>query len=61
MTFIGWQIFYLPLDPIQLADIFEGLFSKGALVSLMQIEELTPRMSHAADFRDAVAKTSLVT
>jgi hypothetical protein len=54
------QIFDLPLHVIKLADVTQCLLSNLALVTDMQIKELTPRMRQAADLRDSIGEPGLV-
>jgi hypothetical protein len=44
LSLIRRQIFGFSLDPIQLADVFEGLCCQFTLIGLVQIVELTPGM-----------------
>ncbi|MNV40855.1 hypothetical protein D3C71_1324740 [compost metagenome] len=45
---------------VQLLDVPQGLLGKLALVGGVQLEELAPRMSHAADLGHAEFKAGLV-
>lgn len=57
---IRWQVFGIPLDLVEAADLFQGLGRQFALVGFMQIVELAPGVGHAANFGNAVAEPGLV-
>jgi len=50
----------LAFDLVQTADQVQGLFSRLAYIRCVQIEKLATGVGHAADFIDALFKTSFV-
>ena len=50
----------LAFNFVQTTDPVQCLFGQLALVGHMQVEELAPRMGHAADFGDALLEAGLV-
>ncbi len=50
---VQWQRFDLALHAIQLSDQLDGRCGNRALARQVQLDELAPRMRHAADLGHA--------
>jgi hypothetical protein len=59
-SWIRLQVFNLPFNLIEQADLLPGILSQLTLVSGMQIKEFTPATDHAADLGNALFETFLV-
>ena len=60
MSLLGTEVLHLSLDVVQQADALQSLPGDLAGAIGMQVEELAPRMRHAAHLGDAIGKAGLV-